>query len=183
LDIKVTALITVFVLVGSILASAEVDDKSPTGEMKTGDSSFAASGASLVDMNTGSYGEDSYGTGSQGADSYASSQDGMFVKGSGNNKIWILDPTCSKRYLDLSRPFGLLAVLELAPDASGYAMLFHRLPSGELQTEYMGYIYRGHRYKISLCANSIGTHEMWYRIGWQESNRVMLDVCQGLQPL
>jgi hypothetical protein len=103
----------------------------------------------------------------------------LFIRGCGNNKIWILDPACSERYLDLSMPFGRLAVLELAPDTSGYAMLFHRLPSGELQTEYMGYIYKGHRYKLSLCANSIGTHEMWYRIGWQESNRVMLDVCQG----
>ena len=177
MSIKAIALIVVFVLAGSILASAEVDDKSPTEATKTGDSSFAG-GASLVDISTGSY-----GAGSDSADSHVSSDGGLFIRGCGNNKIWILDPACSERYLDLSMPFGRLAVLELAPDTSGYAMLFHRLPSGELQTEYMGYIYKGHRYKLSLCANSMGTHEMWYRIGWQESNRVMLDVCQGQQPL
>jgi hypothetical protein len=168
----------VFLLAGSILASAEVDDKSPTGERNNVDSSFSTNnGASLVDISTGSY-----SSGSNGADSYASSEDGLFTRGCGNNKIWILDPDCSKRGLDLSLHFGQGSILDLAPDTSGYAMLFHRLPSGDLQTEYLGYVHSGHRYRQSLCADSIGTHEMWYRVGWQESNRVTLDVWQGQQP-
>ena len=174
MGIKVIALIIAFLLAGSILASAEVDDKSPTGERNTVDSSFSTNGASLVDISTGSY-----GSGSNAPDSYASSEDGLFTRGCGNNKIWILDPDCSKRGLDLSLPFGRWSVLELGPDTSGYAMLFHRLPSGDLQTEYMGYVHSGHRYRLSLCADSIGTHEMWYRVGWQESNHVTLDVWQG----
>ncbi|VVB64112.1 Uncharacterised protein [uncultured archaeon] len=177
MGIKVISLIIVFLLAGSVLASAEVDDKSPTEERNTLDSSFSANGASLVDISTGSY-----GSGSNAADSYTSSEDSLFTRGCGNNKIWILDPDCSKRGLDLSLPFGRWSVLELAPDTSGYAMLFHRLPSGDLQTEYMGYVHSGHRYRLSLCADSTGTHEMWYRIGWQESNRVTLDVWQGNRP-
>ena len=177
LGIKAIALMIVFLLAGSILASAEVDDKSPTGERNTVDSSFSTNGASLVDISTGSY-----GSGSNAADSYASSEGGSFARGCGNNKIWILDPVCFERRLDISQPFGRRSVLELAPDTSGYAMLFHRLPSGDLQTEYMGYVHSGHRYRLSLCAASTGTHEMWYRIGWQESNRVTLDVWQGTRP-
>ena len=176
MGIKVIALIIVFLLAGSILASAEVDDKSPTEERNTVDS-FSTNGASLVDISTGSY-----GSGSNAADSYASSEDGLFTRGCGNNKIWILDPDCSKRGLDLSLPFGQWSVLELGPDTSGYAMLFHRLPSGDLQTEYMGYVHSGHRYRLSLCADSTGTHEMWYRVGWQESNRVTLDVWRENRP-
>ena len=168
MGIKVIALIIVFLLAGSILASAEVDDKSPTEERNTVDS-FSTNGASLVDISSGS----------NAVDSYASSEEGLFTRGCGNNKIWILDPDCSKRGLDLSLPLGRWSVLELGPDTSGYAMLFHRLPSGDLQTEYMGYVHSGHRYRLSLCADSIGTHEMWYRVGWQESNHVTLDVWQG----
>jgi hypothetical protein len=174
LGIKVIALIIVFLLAGSILASAEVDDKSPTDERNTVDSSISTNGASLVDISTGSD-----GSGSNAADSYASPEVGLFARGCGNNKIWILDPVCFKRLLDISQPFGQSSILELAPDTSGYAMLFHRLPSGDLQTEYIGYVHSGHRYRLSLCAGSTGTHEMWYRVGWQESNRVTLDVWQG----
>jgi hypothetical protein len=177
LGIKVIALIIVFLLAGSILASAEVDDKSPTEERNTVDSSFSTNGASLVDISTGSY-----GSGSNAADSYASSENGLFTRGRGNNKIWILDPVCFKRLLDISQPFSQWSILELAPDTSGYAMLFHRLPSGDLQTEYMGYVHSGHRYRLSLCADSTGTHEMWYRVGWQESNRVTLDVWRENRP-
>jgi hypothetical protein len=169
LGIKAIALIIVFLLAGSILASAEVDDKSPTGERNTGDGSFSNNGATLVDIDAESH----------ISDSYVPSNGGLFTGGCGNNKIWILDPVCFKRGLDISQPFGQRSVLELAPDASGYAMLFHRLPSGDLQTEYMGYVHSGHRYRLSLCADSIGTHEMWYRIGWQESNRVTLDIWRG----
>jgi hypothetical protein len=178
LGIKAIALIIVFLLAGSILASAEVDDKSPVGERNAVDSSFSTNnGASLVDISTGSH-----GSGSNGPDSYASPEGGLFARGCGNNKIWILDPVCFKRGLDISQPLGQGSVLELAPDTSGYAMLFHRSPSGDLQTEYMGYVHSGHRYRLSLCEDSIGTHEMWYRVGWQESNRVTLDVWQGLRP-
>lgn len=175
MGIKAIALIIAFLLAGSILASAEVDDKSPAGWGNAVDSSFSTNnGASLVDVSTGSY-----GSGSNDAVSYSSSGDGLFARGCGNNKIWILDPSCSKRGLDLSLPFGRWAAIELAPDTSGYAMLFHRLPSGDLQTEYMGYVHSGHRYRLSMCADSIGTHEMWYRIGWRNSNHVTLDVWQG----
>lgn len=174
MGIKAIALITVFLLAGSILAGAEVDDKSPMGLGSNADSSLSADGASLVDIGTVSY-----GSGSNAADSYTSSQGGLFSRGCGNNKIWILDPVCFKRLLDISQPFGQWSILELAPGASGYAMLFHRLPSGDLQTKYMGYVHSGHRYRLSFCADSTGTHEMWYRIGWQESNRVTLDVWKG----
>ena len=177
MGIKAIALTIVFLLAGAILAFAEVDEKSPAGERDTVDGSVSTNGASLVDMSTGSY-----GSGSNAADSYASSEDGLFTRGCGNNKIWILDPVCFKRGLDISQPFGQCSALELAPDTSGYAMLFHRLPSGDLQTEYLGYVHSGHRYRQSLCADSIGTHEMWYRVGWQESNRVTLDVWQGQRP-
>lgn len=174
MGIKAIALIIVFLLAGSILALAEVDDKFPAGERNALDSSFSTNGASLVDISTGLY-----GSGSSGGDSYTSPEGGLFAKGCGNSKIWILDPVCFKRLLDIRQPFGQQSVLELAPDTSGYAMLFHRLPSGDLQTEYMGYVHSGHKYRLSLCANSIGTHEMWYRVSWQESNHVTLDVWQG----
>jgi hypothetical protein len=169
--IKAIALMIVFLLAGSILASAEVDDKSPTGERNTVDSSFSKNGAALVDISTGSY-----GPGSNVADSYASYKGGLFAGGCGNSKIWILDPVCFKRLLGISQPFGRWSILELDPGNSGYTTLFHRHPSGDLQTEYMGYVHSGHKYRLSLCADSIGTHELWYRTGWLESNRVTLDV-------
>ena len=170
------AFIVVFLLAGSILASAEVDDKSPTGRINTAASSISTNSASLVDISIGSY-----DSGSGGADYHATSEGSSFIRGCGNNKIWILDPLCLKRSLGISQPINQWFVLELAPETTGYAMLFHRHPSGDLQTEYMGYVHSGHLYRLSLCADSIGTHEMWYRIGWQESNRVTLDVQQGQQ--
>ena len=124
MGIKAIAFMIVFLLAGSVLAFAEVDEKSPAGERNTVDGSVSTNGASLVDISTGSY-----GSGSNAVNSYASPEAGLFVRGCGNNKIWILDPVCFKRGLDISQPFGQRSVLELFPDTSGYAMLFHRLPS------------------------------------------------------
>ena len=61
MGIKAIAIIIVFLLAGSTLAFAEVDDKSPAGERNTVDSSFSTNGASLVDISTGSYGSGSNG--------------------------------------------------------------------------------------------------------------------------
>lgn len=178
MSIKTIALIIVLLLAGSALVSAEVDDRTQSGEAApAGDSGTFLSGASLVDVDAGSQISNSHIS-----NSFVPSNGGIFAGGCGNNKIWILDPDCSKRGLDLSLPFGRWAVLEIVPDISGYAMLFHRLPSGDLQTEYMGYVYSGHRYRLSLSADSIGTHEIWYRIAWQESNRVTLDVGKEKRP-
>jgi hypothetical protein len=162
LGIKTISFIIVILMIGSTFASAEVDDKSPAREVASG-SNFA-SGMSLVDMGAG-----------PGASAPVSS----FARECGKNLLWILDPVCSERRLDLSQPLGQWAVVEIAPGTSGYAMLFHRIPYGDLQTRYMGYLYSGHRYRLSLCADSIGSHELWYRTGWQESNRIKLDVFGG----
>jgi hypothetical protein len=149
-------------MIGSTFASAEVNDRSPAkDEVSESSGSFFANGMSLVDM---------------GAGPGASSADSSFARECGKNLLWLLDPVCSERRLGLSLPLGRWAVIEIAPGTSGYAMLFHRIPYGDLQTRYMGYVYSGHRYRLSLCADSIGSHELRYRTGWQESNRVKLDV-------
>jgi hypothetical protein len=162
LGIKTISFIIFILMIGLTFASAEVDDKSPAGDVVSGSSSSSFdSGMSLVDM---------------GAGPGASSSDSSFARECGKNLLWILDPVCSERRLDLSLPLGEGTVVEISPGTSGYAMLFHRIPYGDLQIRYMGYIYSGHRYKLSLCADSIGSHELWHRTGWQESNRVKLDV-------
>lgn len=35
---------------------------------------------------------------------------------------------------------GTYAVAEIAPGYNSYVTLYHRLPSGDLQTEYLGYL-------------------------------------------
>jgi hypothetical protein len=163
LGIKTISFVMIIVLMmGSTFAFAEVDDKSPAREAALDSvGSFSPKAMSLVDM---------------GPSPVASSSDSSFAQGCNKNMLWILDPTCLERHIDFRLPLGRFGALELAPGTSGYAMLFHRIPYGDLQVRYMGYVYAGHRYRLSLCADSMGSHELWYRIGWQESNRVRMDV-------
>jgi hypothetical protein len=161
MEIKSFSFMIVVLMVGSTFASAEVDDKSVAREMASESGfSFSSTAISLVDMDSNP----------------VASSSGKSSQGCNKNTLWILDPICLERNIDLSLPLGRYAALELAPGTSGYAMLFHRIPYGDLQVRYMGYVYAGHRYRLSLCADSTGSHELWYRTGWQDSNRVKMDV-------
>ncbi len=93
------------------------------------------------------------------------------AENSGCSKLWALD-SCKGKVSDLFLPAGARAAMEILPGYSSYLTLYHRLPSGDLQTEYLGYLYKGHSYRLSFCPDTAGTHEFWYRTGWQESNRV-----------
>jgi hypothetical protein len=90
--------------------------------------------------------------------------------------LWIQDPMSSSRYAEVTLPASKSTAAETIPEDSGYMMLFHRLPSGDLQSQYMGYIYRGHQYKLLFSSDYAGTHEIWYRVGWKESNRILFHV-------
>lgn len=92
---------------------------------------------------------------------------------SGRSELWILGP-CNSLHSDLSLPLGERAAVEVSPGYSSYATLYRRLPSGGLQTEYLGYLYKGHKYRLWFCSPLVGTHEMWYKTGWQESNRIRI---------
>jgi|GEM_PF-6813581 len=39
-------------------------------------------------------------------------------------------------------------------------------------SEYLGYLYRGPKYRQWFCSSLAETHEMWYKTVWQESNRI-----------
>jgi hypothetical protein len=91
------------------------------------------------------------------------------------NQLWVLD-IWGKRSLDLSLPAGKEALLEIVPSLSGYLSLFHRHPSGELQVQYLGYITTGRKYLTWICSAEVGTHEIWYRTAWQESNTARVHV-------
>jgi hypothetical protein len=160
----------VVLIAGLTMACAEVSDKSPAKVLTADSEVIYESDTSLIDMDA-----------DQGTSSDSGSFDHNINSCSSNNKIWILDPACSGRRQDQSISLGRFAVLELDPGVSGYAMLFHRLPSGELQTKYLGYVYSGHRYRLSQRADPVGSHEFWYRTAWKESNRVRLDV-SGKRP-
>jgi hypothetical protein len=90
--------------------------------------------------------------------------------------LWIQDPVSSSRYAEATLPASKSTAAETIPVDSGYMMLFHRLPSGDLQSQYMGYIYRGHQYRLLFSSDCTGTHEIWYRVGWKESNRILFHV-------
>ncbi len=92
---------------------------------------------------------------------------------SGGSEIWAID-SCGAQKFDISVPLGASAEVEIAPGFSSYATLYHRLPSGSLQAEYLGYLHKGHSYRLGICPLAAGTHEMWYRTGWQESNRITM---------
>lgn len=92
---------------------------------------------------------------------------------SGKSELWVLD-SCNGLQSDLTLPLGERAEVEISPGYSSYVMLYRRLPSGDLQTEYLGYLYKGHKYRLRFCSPLAGTHEMWYRTGWQESNRIRI---------
>jgi len=94
---------------------------------------------------------------------------------SGRSKLWALD-SYDGRHSEIVLPSGTSAVVEITPGYSSYVTLYHRLPSGDLQAEYIGYLYKGHNYSLGLCPLLTGTHEMWFRTGWQESNRIRLHV-------
>jgi hypothetical protein len=168
IGIKAVSLVIIIILIaGSTVAFAEVNEKSSIEEVAPANGGFFfANEESWIDM---------------GATPAVSSSNSPIAPWRSNNRLRILAPACSDRCSDPSPTMGGWATLELAPDTSGYTMLFHRLPSGDLQIRYMGYLQSGHRYRLSLCADSIGSHELWYRVGWQESNRVKLDVF-GLRP-
>ena len=91
------------------------------------------------------------------------------------SKLWVLDP-CNSLRSDLSLPLGTRAAIEISPGYSSYVTLYRRLPSGDLQTEYLGYLYKGHKYRLWFCSPLAGTHELWYRTGWQESNRIRVHI-------
>ncbi|NYT03002.1 MAG: hypothetical protein GKC10_09655 [Methanosarcinales archaeon] len=92
------------------------------------------------------------------------------------NQMWILDLCGRSRLQDMSLPFASWARMQFVPRDRGYIMLFHRLPSGDLQTRYLGMAYPGHCYSSWFYASAMGSHELWYRIGWQESSRVRFHV-------
>jgi hypothetical protein len=94
---------------------------------------------------------------------------------SGESELWALD-SCDDRHSEVDLPSGTSAMVEISPGYSSYVTLYQRLPSGDLQAEYLGYLYRGHSYRLGLCPLLIGTHELWFRTGWQESNRIRLHI-------
>jgi hypothetical protein len=91
------------------------------------------------------------------------------------SKLWALD-AFNTQHLEISLPAGTDSAVEIAPGYSSYATLYRRLPSGDLQTQYLGYLYKGHRYRLGLFSLLTGTHELWFRTGWQESNRIRLHI-------
>jgi hypothetical protein len=93
------------------------------------------------------------------------------------SQLWVLD-FCGKRSLDLSLPAGEDAALEIVPSSSGYLSLFHRHPSGELQILYLGYVTTGRKYRTWMRSAEVGTHEIWYRTSWRESNTARVHVSE-----
>ncbi|MBN1322733.1 MAG: hypothetical protein JW986_01860 [Methanotrichaceae archaeon] len=97
------------------------------------------------------------------------------------DRIWIAAE--GKRSEEMSLPLGSFAIEVLSPASKGYAMLFRRLPSGDLSTRFLGCLYPGHSYRYWFSADAPGTHEIWYRIGWHESNRILFHVGDDDLPL
>lgn len=91
------------------------------------------------------------------------------------NRLWTVDAE-GKRGPDLSLYLGSWSIEEIVPADRGYAVLLRRTPSGELRVRYLGYVYPGHRYRSWFCADSVGTHELWYKVGWRESSRIRFNV-------
>jgi hypothetical protein len=89
------------------------------------------------------------------------------------NRLWVLD-LGGKRCLDIYLPAGKKSALEIVPASSSYLNIFHRHPSGELQNQYLGYVAAGQKYRSWICSAEVGTHEIWYRTGWQESNKARI---------
>lgn len=98
-----------------------------------------------------------------------------FSQSCSNSRLWILDPVCSEKRLELGLPLGQGTFIELAPGSNGYAMLMQRPPWGDQKIRYLGYVYSDHRYRLWFCPDSTGTYEIWYKVGWKESNRVRID--------
>jgi len=97
-------------------------------------------------------------------------------QGCGENMLWIEGPPGCENRFDLSMPEGSLAVELISPGTSGYMMLFRRLPTGDLQLRYMGYVYSGHRYRLNFCADYPGSSEVWYKVGFKESDHIRFHV-------
>ena len=97
------------------------------------------------------------------------------AQGGCKSALWAISP-CGARSLSAVVPRGSTAMLAMDAKENGYAVLMERLPSGELSSRYLGYIYKGSSYSLPLKADSPGTHDIWYRVGFQESNRIKLSV-------
>jgi hypothetical protein len=92
------------------------------------------------------------------------------------SKLWIACVSGPLRLSEISVPLHSWTALELVPGAEGYVTLIQRLPSGSLKSSFKGYVYPGHRYRAWFFADASGSSELWYRVGWQESNKVSLSV-------
>gem|GEM_PF-966684 len=73
---------------------------------------------------------------------------------------------------EMSLPRYTKASIEMVPAQEGYLTLLERIPSGSLKSLFKGYVYPGHKYQLWFCAEETGTHEIWYRAGLKESNRI-----------
>lgn len=159
MGIKAILVVIALLIAGSIPVWAAVEDEHPAAESPCcGQCSLSTPEAFLLDISP---------------DQSISTK--AFSQSCSNSRLWILDPICSEKRLELSLPLGQGTFIELAPGSSGYAMLMQRLPWGERKIRYLGYVYSGHRYRLWFCADSTGTYEIWYKVCWQESNRIRID--------
>lgn len=98
-----------------------------------------------------------------------------FVQGGCKSALWAVSP-CGSKSLSTTLPSGTMAMLVMDARENGYARIMERLPSGGLSSRYLGYIHKGNSYSLSLKADDPGIHEIWYRVGFQESNHVKLSI-------
>jgi hypothetical protein len=94
--------------------------------------------------------------------------------------LWIRGTMTSSRYAEANILAGIVAAAQTIPADTGYMMLFHRLPSGDLQSQYMGYVYRGHQYTLLFSSDYAGTHEILCKVGWKDSNHIRFHVLGDL---
>jgi hypothetical protein len=67
--------------------------------------------------------------------------------------------------------------MELVPYEEGCVTIFHRSPSGELSA-----VYTRHKYRLWFEADLPGTHQLWYRAGYHDSNKISFRVyCLALR--
>jgi hypothetical protein len=112
-----------------------------------------------------------------GQTAYSQQMHGQQV--SSGNSLWIVDATGWNRRLSLCMPMYRWAREEIVPATGGYLTVYERYPSGYIRSYYMGYVYPHHRYKLWFYADEPGTHEVWYKVGWQESNHIWFYVWGG----
>lgn len=97
----------------------------------------------------------------------------QFITG---NALWIVDPKGQYRRTSLRIPLRSWAREELIPGTSGPLTIYERYPGGSVQRYNMGYAYAGYRYMVWFHADTAGTHDIWYRVGGQDSNHVSFSV-------